>query len=237
MGLPTDSPIKAVIFDLDDTLFDRKAAQVKILGNFRSKYAELFEDIEDSMVATAFFEADRLADEHFQAGGDPRYLRLNRFKFFLNMLSIEEDYAEEMTSYYNDLYSRADSEMPGAKDIVNKLDGKYSLGVITNGATDTQYLKLENLGLRGKFAAILISEEAGMQKPEPQIFWKAAEKLSCPPKECLFVGNSFNGDVVGAKNADMRACWFNPNGSIVLNKTIRPDYEIRNLTELFDILK
>ena len=230
-------PIKAVIFDLDDTLFDRKAAQIKILGSFRIKYAELFEDIEDSMVATAFFEADRLADEHFQAGGDPQYLRHNRFKFFLNMLSIEEDYAEEMTSYYNDLYSQADSEMPGARETVNKLDSKYSLGVITNGATDTQYLKLENLGLRDKFEAILISEEAGMQKPEPQIFWKAAEKLSCRPQECLYIGNSYNGDIIGAKHADMRACWFNPNGAQILDRNIRPDYEIRKLTELFNILK
>lgn len=235
--MQTNSVIKAIIFDLDDTLFDRKAAQVQILHSFQQKYADLFEDIEGSMVVTAFFEADRLADEHFLVNGDGQSLRLNRFRFFLNMLSVEEDFAEEMTAYYNELYSQADPEISGARDVIGKLQGKYRLGVITNGATKAQYLKLANLGIKDKFDIILISEEAGMQKPDPQIFWKAAEKLSIRPDECLYVGNSFNGDIVGAKNAQMQACWFNPNGSLVLDRVIKPDYEIKNLSELTDILK
>lgn len=232
-----NSQIKAVIFDLDDTLFNRKAAQLQIFEAFKSKYADLFSGIEDSMVATAFFEADRLSAEHFIVDGGPDSIRINRFKFFLYMLNLEDDFAEEMTALYLNLYSQADAEIPGAREVVAVLSKSYRLGVVSNGLADAQYRKLEKLGLKDKFASILISEEIGLQKPEPQIFLKAAERLSVNAGECLSVGNSYNGDVIGAKNAEMKACWYNPNGIGPVLCEIQPDFEIKALRELVDILE
>jgi YjjG family noncanonical pyrimidine nucleotidase len=229
--------IKAVLFDIDDTLFDRRAAQQHVFSEFRKKYAELFESANDYMLATVFYEADRLAGEYYFAGHASESIYEKRFDLFLTMMGLETDYAREMAEFYLNLYYEIGLQVDDAVTVVKQLAKKYELGVVSNGLTKTQHNKLKSLGLSDLFGCILISEEIGILKPEAKIFWQAAEKLGCQGDECLYVGNSYNGDVVGAKEAGMLACWFNPQKTHPAQMTIQPDYEIARLDELLEILK
>jgi putative hydrolase of the HAD superfamily len=228
--------IKAVIFDIDDTLFDRAKAQRRIFDFFKRKYADLFESVDDHMLATAFYEADRLAAEFFFADGKKESLREGRFDLFLAMLGLDKSYAAEMTELYLKEYTNSHSEVEGAKAMIEKLSEKYKLGIITNGLAETQYQKLDALNIKDMFQSIIISEEVGIQKPESKIFWEATKALSCNNNECLYVGNSYAGDVMGAGEAGLKACWFNPSRTHPLQMDIKPDFEIARLDELLTFL-
>lgn len=228
--------IKAVLFDIDGTLFDRDRAQAMIFIEFQKVYAELFESVDDYMLKTVYYEADRLSMEYFYAGGDKSYLREKRFNFFLAMLELDESYAGEMAELYIKLYGGINSSIDGAVEVVTDLKAKYRLGIISNGLGDTQRIKIANLGLIEQFDSIIISQEHGLQKPEAEIFWKCARELNCDPGQCIYIGNSYNGDIIGANGAGMLACWYNPSKTKPLDMPVKPDYEIVRLNELRDIL-
>jgi putative hydrolase of the HAD superfamily len=95
-----------------------------------------------------------------------------------------------------------------------------------------QYRKLEAMGLRDLFSCIVLSEEFGIRKPDPRIFHQAALLLHMQPQECLYVGDSYINDVIGAKNAGMQACWLNRESATVPDEKIKPDYIITNFAEL-----
>ena len=230
------SGIKALIFDIDDTLFDRKKAQKKMLDLFRREYEEIFEGIKDEMVGMAFLEADRLSTEAFFASGSIDSVRIGRFRIFLNMLGIEEEFAEEMALKYIESYSQIKAEVHEAKTILETLAKNYNLGIVSNGLADAQNQKLESIGVKNLFDCVIISDEAGIQKPDPQIFWMANKQMDLQPGECLYTGNSYNIDILGAMSAGMKACWFNPDGKPPIEKSEKPDFEIKTLREILDIL-
>lgn len=233
----TKAKIKAVLFDIDDTLFDRKQAQFEIFKIIRSQFKTVFAGIDDDIVAVAFWEADRLATEAFFETGLAESIRLDRFKIFLKMLGLDDEPAGQMSVVYINSLAGIKAEVKDAGLILNHIAGKYQLGIISNGLADTQYRKLDAINARNLFECILISETAGIQKPDPGIYWQASALLGKQPSECLFIGNSYNINILGAKEAGMAACWFNPRDTRPIIESVKPDYEIIALNQLLDVLK
>jgi len=232
----TKSKIKAVLFDIDDTLYDRKQAQLEIFKIIKNDFKDVFAGIDNDMVAIAFWEADRLSTEAFFATGSAESIRLDRFKIFLKMLNLDDEAAGDISAVYISSLAGMKTEVKGASLVLNHLNGKYQLGIISNGLADTQYRKLEAIGARKFFDCILISETVGIQKPDPGIYWQAGSSLGKQPSECLYVGNSYNIDILGASEAGMITCWFNPRGTRPIIESAKPDYEIKNLEKLLDLL-
>ncbi|MEE8704614.1 MAG: HAD-IA family hydrolase [Olsenella sp.] len=87
----------------------------------------------------------------------------------------------------------------------------HPLGIITNGPVAHQMEKVETLGLSRWFApeSIVVSGAVGVAKPDPRIFRIACERLGTRPEDCVYVGDSFASDVVGATSAGMPVVWFN----------------------------
>ncbi len=75
--------------------------------------------------------------------------------------------------------------------------------------------------------------EAGVEKPEARLFELCVEKAGCAPDECVFVGDSLKGDVLGAMNAGLRAIWYSPIGS---NASPQGAGVIRHMRELPELL-
>lgn len=198
--------IKAVLFDVDETLFDRNGAQLLVLEIIVEKLPEIFQNLEMERIVTAFIESDLETIRKFDAGAPSEGLRYIRSHLFLRALEISEDYADTVTDMYVREYPAVNAPMVGARAIVSELCKKYMTGVISNGFPDVQYTKLETIGLRQAFSCIVLSEELGVRKPEPGIFTHAADLLKVRPKECLYVGDSHTNDVVGAINAGMKVC-------------------------------
>lgn len=88
---------------------------------------------------------------------------------------------------------------------------RHPMGIITNGPAAHQMEKVEALGLSRWFApeSIVVSGAVGVAKPDPEIFRIACERVGTSPESCVYVGDSFASDVVGATSAGMPVVWFN----------------------------
>jgi HAD superfamily hydrolase (TIGR01549 family) len=230
------SNIKAVLFDIDGTLFDRHNAQRLIFRAFKQEYASLFDGIDEYMLMAIYYEAGRLAGEYFYTDNDKNLLYLYRFQMFLTMLGREDGYAQGMADFYVDQYTKVNSEIPDAREVVKRLAKSYPIGVITNGISLGQRAKLQSLGIIPLLKCVLISEEFGIAKPDRQIFEKAAADLGLKTGDCLYIGNTFDHDIMGGLEAGMQTCWFNPKKAAPEDDKIKPDYQIEKLSELLKIL-
>jgi FMN phosphatase YigB (HAD superfamily) len=92
------------------------------------------------------------------------------------------------------------------------------------------------MGIEDEFRAIVISGEVGIAKPSAAVFGLALDKLGLEPKNVWHVGDSLGTDVAGAKAAGIAAVWLNRNGALLNDGDPKPDYEIRSLAELAEIL-
>ncbi|MFO7899084.1 MAG: HAD family hydrolase [Planctomycetota bacterium] len=224
--------MQAVLFDIDDTLFDRRKAQRLILDIITAELDELFRGIDHARITHAFDESDRLTLEDYGAGTTPEDFRERRSATFLRLLRLDESPADRITELYVTRYPTVDAPVDSAREVVERMAGRFRLGVVSNGLQDVQYKKLEAVGIRDRFECIVLSQELGVQKPDRRIFEHAAERLATPADRSAYVGDDFELDVVGAKAAGMRAIWFNPAARRPPHGRVRPDAEIRDLRRL-----
>ena len=228
--------IHTLFFDIDDTLFDRDRAQREVVGLIIQAFSDIFSNVKPNTIVDAFLESDRIAISEFNAGASGDVARIGRSGRFLQLLGLCEDYAPSITTYYQYTYPRINAAVRHAIPVMSHLARKFQLGVISNGLPDVQYQKLETLGIKHLFNCIILSEEIGIRKPASRIFWKATTLSNRLPENCLYIGDTYSSDVIGAKNAGMKACWYNPRGECVQQREVEPDFEIRSLDELLTVL-
>jgi putative hydrolase of the HAD superfamily len=229
--------IKAVLFDIDDTLFDRNLAQSIVLELILKKLPNVFRSLKMERILEAFFESDRISTEAFYAGAPSEGLRDARSRHFLRLLGISEDYADIVTEIYINEYPSINAPVEGAVPLVIESSRQFKVGAVSNGLPDVQYHKLETIGLRDVFACIVLSEEIGIRKPDPAIFQRAADLLGVPSSACLYVGDSYDSDIVGAKAAGMLTCWFCRDASYPENAVIYTDFAVNSLEKFQRILE
>lgn len=235
------SEVRAVYFDLDDTLCAYWKASRQALREAFGE-ARLSASVDEAMDAWrrvfATFSEEVKRDpwyQHYLESGEPT--RTEHLRRTLVLLSEDDALAESISRRYALLRNEYLSLFPEAKPLLSTLRGKYQLGLITNGPADVQRSEIESLSIEGYFDHILIEGEMRVGKPARDIFDLAAQKWSYNPAEMLFVGNSFDHDVVGAKNAGWQAIWMNPEGEeIPKDAVVHPDKVITNLLEVLDYL-
>ena len=122
-------------------------------------------------------------------------------------------------------------------ELVKDLAKNYRLTIITNGLCAVQDNRIKKSVIAEYFEDIVVSEEIGVSKPNPEIFQHALNNINYPHKnKVLMVGDSLRSDIQGGINFGIDTCWFNPG--LNLNETgIEPTYTISDLTELKEILK
>lgn len=120
-----------------------------------------------------------------------------------------------------------------------KLQG-LRLAVITNAPWDAPtYLvrgDLEHWEMTHYFDAFICSGEVPWRKPNPKFMFAAAEALCIEPEECLVVGDSLEADIAGAQSAGMLSAWVNRTGELLPPDAPQPDWEIRSLADLLEIV-
>lgn len=97
--------------------------------------------------------------------------------------------------------------LPDAEKVVKYLASKYPLTIISNGFKEVQYYKFEHSGLAKYFTHTLISEEVGINKPQPEIFHIALQRNGITADEAVMVGDSYTSDIAGAKAAGIDQIW------------------------------
>ena len=233
---PWLSRVRAVLFDLDNTLFDHTRASREALIEAAREF--------EPMVAV---EAERLCDE-FTRHNDACWvlavrgemtreeLTLARFARTLAALRVSGVVPDRLSEAYLARYRHRPAEVPDARDTVLRLREAFGVGVVTNGFPDLVEDKLAAIGLAGALHPIVVADRLEVMKPRPDAFLAALEELRLDPPEALYVGDSLDVDVAGARAAGLPTCWFDRLALGSPAEAPRPDLTIRSLAELPELL-
>lgn len=226
-------PYEIIFFDADDTLFDfqasEKAAFGKTLGDFSIRG-----DVE-AHLATYKRINDALWSAFERGEVDQAHLKIERFRRFLEEIRASGDPVVFGRRYMENL-SKASILFEESAPLVETLARTHRLAILTNGLTRVQEVRVKQSVIAHHFEAFVISEEAGVAKPDPAIFEMLLEQMDgATPEKVLMVGDSLSSDIQGGINAGIDTCWFNPDRK-KNTKDLKPTYEIQRLEELFDIL-
>ena len=141
-----------------------------------------------------------------------------------NTLDVKDELKEEENKLSNDELAEnigldyiANSPnrtalIEGCLELLDYLNAKYELHIITNGFEEVQHKKLLNSQINSYFNEIITSEAAGCKKPKTEIFDYALKKSGAQRAESVMIGDDLNTDIQGAVDFKMKAIYFNPNG-------------------------
>ncbi|MDX9759907.1 MAG: YjjG family noncanonical pyrimidine nucleotidase [Bacteroidota bacterium] len=224
---------RAIFFDADDTLFDYGAAEreafVRTAEAFglgaRLEEAHAVYRVHNGNVWRELERGEITQDE----------LKVERFRRVLRAMEVDEGPAAAMSPYYLDRLSEQTQLLPGAEDAVRAAGERHLLVLVTNGLTTVQRRRFAASPITRHFQRILISEELGVAKPDPAIFYPALEEFSLRPEDVLLVGDSTSSDMPAARNAGMDFCWINP-GRDPVPAGLHAKYDIGNVGELVALL-
>jgi putative hydrolase of the HAD superfamily len=196
--------IRAVLFDLDDTLTDRERSIERLAPELLERFRDDLEPCEIDEICHCIHAGDNggyATREHLGA-------HLRSALRWTHPPSVEQ-----LVTFWRDRFPRCNVERVGVSPMLQSLHSRgLKLCVVSNGSISSQYPKLDVMGIRSLFSAILISEEVGIKKPDAQIFRMALEKLDVFPSEAIFVGDNPALDIAGARAVGMRAIWLNCRG-------------------------
>lgn len=207
--------IRAVLFDLDDTLFDHRGCAREALTQLRRMYRPF----EARTLAELERDYHRLLEElHLKVLRGEMTLeasRLERFRQLLRLSGAEPDdaFTAQVARMYHQAYLAAYRPLPGAVELLEALAGRVRIGIVTNNITAEQVRKLQACGLERFIDALVVSDEAGACKPEAAIFEAALARLGCRAEEAVMIGDAWATDVLGARGAGIRALWLNRLGT------------------------
>ena len=206
--------IKAVFFDLDDTLFDHKHSRLAGLEILRQKHTQLkavsLEELEREHEKLLSADYGRvLAKEISLVDGT-----ISRIKNLCALYNVDlgpQDVKETAGCYVSE-YEKNRQALPGSKELLNYLKKFARLGIITNGLVAAQNEKIEVCKL-GKFIEVkVIFEEVGCKKPSREIFELALKKAGANPDETVYIGDSWTSDIVPAHACGIKTVWLNRYG-------------------------
>lgn len=206
--------VRAVLFDLDDTLFDHQYAARAALQAVQRCHA-CFKAVEFEDLERAHGRFLEQMHQDVMLGRIPlEAARRERFRRLFGAMGVEAD--ESLTAVaaarYRERYLTARRAIDGANALLPLIKSRARVGVVSNNLFEEQQEKLRHCGLDRFIDALVVSEEAGVSKPDPIIFRLALNRLGCEAGEAVMIGDSWAADVAGARAAGIRAIWFNPAG-------------------------
>jgi HAD superfamily hydrolase (TIGR01549 family) len=138
--------------------------------------------------------------------------RRERFRRVFRALGVALDDREvdAVASAYRGGYMRARRVIDGASDLLAAVRPHARIGIVSNNLIEEQRDKLEYCGLAPYVDVLMVSEEAGVSKPDPRIFQMTLERLGVTAADAVMFGDSWAADVIGASRAGIRGVWFNP---------------------------
>ncbi len=226
-----DAP--TVFLDIDDTILDFHKAEACALSK---ALCELGIDPTPEILRR-YSEINRSQWELLEDGLLTRQqVLLRRFEILFGELGITAS-AEQIRDLYENYLSVGHYFMPGAPELLEALYGRYRLYVVSNGTGSVQAGRIASAGIARYFDGIFISEKIGYEKPDRAFFETCFSRIPhFVPERAIIVGDSLTSDIRGGIHAGIRSCWYNP-GEKAGRADIRPDYEIRALSELPALLE
>jgi putative hydrolase of the HAD superfamily len=214
--------IRAIFFDLDDTLCNTNESRKQRAELAARRLAQDFSYLDAAELMTRILEVD---NEH----GWPRGARP-----VARELGLAETVSgrEAIGLWFFDGCADLLCLPHGGAEVIRALKKDHVMGVITNGNDAIQRRKFGYLGVSDYFQVFLSSERAGCYKPDAAIFEMALTEAGVKSDEAVFVGDVLDVDVAGAHAAGMRSVWLDHEGAGVIGEGLRPDVTITRFADL-----
>ncbi|TRX40160.1 YjjG family noncanonical pyrimidine nucleotidase [Flavobacterium restrictum] len=222
--------IKDVFFDLDHTLWDfDKNSEMAFATIFEQKYPNLAVNlfiekyIPINQACWKLYQYDTITHEE---------LRYNRLKHSFDALnySISDEEIDQMANDYITILPENNHLFEGTFEILDYLNQKYRLHIITNGFASVQEKKIKNSNIANFFQTITNSEMAGVKKPNSIIFDYALNLANAKKETSVMIGDCIEADVYGALNAGLEAIFFNTHN-------VQTDQNIKQINHLIQLKK
>ena len=230
---------KAIFLDWDDTIGDWTTAEHKALQDIYTHYQlnRLYPTFEHYLNAYKPYNLE-LWGKYGRGEVTKEWLHLQRFLRPIEGLPVTgdglRDLAHEMGAEFLQLTNKYFCLLPDAEEAVKYLASKYPLTIISNGFKEVQYYKFEHSGLAPYFTHTLISEEVGINKPQPGIFQIALQRNGISADQAVMIGDSYFSDIAGAKAAGIDQIWVMGEGLRVTGETAT--YIVPKITNILNIL-
>jgi putative hydrolase of the HAD superfamily len=200
---------KVVLLDLDDTLFDHTHSSRTALGALRDAF-EPFARLE--LDALHRIHARNLEKMHalvLRGEMSVEEARLARFRATAADCGATALDVVAIAATYRAAYQHARRSVPGALELLGAVRSRAKVAIVTNNVVAEQIEKLAHLGMTDLVDVLVISEEAGVQKPDAAIFRIALQRAGAEADDAVMIGDSWGSDVLGARAAGIRAVWLN----------------------------
>jgi putative hydrolase of the HAD superfamily len=193
-----EAVIKAVLFDLDGTLYDRDRLASTLFDDQYTVFAGELRGVSRER----FLRDVHAMDNHGHG------LKETGYPAVVRGWGLDAALAGRLFEHFWDNFDdhcRLDAD---TRDTLAELRKRgMKLGVVTNGPGVMQRRKLAVLGLDRTFDAVLVSDEEGVRKPDAEIFRRALARCGAAAHEALFVGDHPVADIEGAHGAGLHAVW------------------------------
>lgn len=224
---------EVILLDADGTILDFDKAQEDALKNtleffgivenfeeIKERYdvinAKLWKDLEKGSITK-----DKIKTERFQKLSDELNLKLD---------------GEKCGSKYLEYLGKTSFLLDGAKELCKYLKERYQVIIVTNGIKKVQESRFAASLLMPYIDALIVSEDVGVNKPDPYIFEHALNVAKNPDKsKVLMVGDSLTADIGGGNSFGLDTCWVNLKDKKAI-KDMKPTYEINGLHEMYEIV-
>jgi len=225
--MPTDQcDLRAVIFDLDDTLNDRQQSWIEFVKRMANPLYGDLEFCEPEDIYHTIAEVD-------QGGyGD----KADLFSCMSRLPWKSPKSADEVGFLWRTHFPKCMVVREGVADLLTRLrDSGIRTGIVTNGRDDGQRAKLREMGLSQAVDVIIASGGIGYKKPDPRIYEIVLTNLGVAAVDTLFIGDSPQSDVVGPAKASMRTAWM-ANGRDWPLPDVWPNYILQEFADLDFVL-
>ena len=205
---------KDLFIDFDDTLYDTYGnAVIALKETFEAFHLERY-FADPKVFYDAYWAANIDLWTQYSKGLIERpFLIVERFRRPLSAgtgLDVTEALCLEMSDKFLDFCSSKSGVVEGAHELMDSLRSRgYRMHMTSNGFHEVQYKKLAVCGLQDYFDTIILSEDAGVNKPSPQYFSYALRVSGAERQTTLMIGDNLNTDVLGALNAGIDAMLVN----------------------------
>lgn len=222
--------ITDIFFDLDHTLWDFDVnSELAFESIFKKDYPtiEIKDFIEKyvpiNQACWKLYQYDKITHAE---------LRYNRLKHTFDELEyfVSDAQIERMAQDYIELLPENNRLFEGAREVLEYLEKKYKLHIITNGFAEVQFKKINNSNIHGFFKTITNSEMAGVKKPNPIIYEYALNLAQANKENSVMIGDCLEADIQGALDAGLDAIFFN-------DKNVQVEKNIKQVNHLLELKK
>jgi len=206
--------IRTVLFDLDDTLFDHQHSRRCGLRVLQKSHSELdkisLEELEKEHEKFLSLNYPNVLDGK-QSIVDGTIERIKKLCSIYGVTLSDEE-TKGTAELYRSAYATNRRAIPGSDKLLEYLSTYVMVGVVTNGLRTAQEEKLKACVLEKYIDVLIISEELGYRKPGRRIFEEALKRTYTTPREAIYVGDSWDFDIVPASGCGMKTIWLNRYG-------------------------